>query len=227
MTRFRVPERHVSALRFLALADEGVFERLQAALAVEPATSRAELEDRIRGLLPAGEDVPPAVALAGAILSACVVRSSERADAARFASDLASADDLGFSDEQRGLFESRLVGILGLEALTNLAKAADLLSESERPFAEGRVITDIRPVFSDNATEAPVGAVIVHTLKVDFYDRDGFASTYFAMDDADLKQVGEAVERALEKSESLRKLLSSAGLAAMAPLREGDEPGED
>ena len=219
MTKFHVPDRHVGALKYLASVDATGFEGLLSALSNEPASSRAQLETRVGQVLPAS-DVGFKTPLVGAILSLCVVRSSNEAKPDGFATELAAAEELEFNAEERKTFEERLMQVLSLGPLTNLAKAANLIAENANLFGEARVITDIRPVFADDPATTPTGAVIMHTLKVDYYSDEDFRADFFVLDDVDLVKLRKAIDRAIEKSESLQALLSSAGLAAMQPMRE-------
>jgi hypothetical protein len=223
MTRFEIPERHVSALRYLAVASEDIYSRLHSALADGPVRSRAEVEERIRTLLPDGPDTPHTGVLVGAILSLCAFRSAEGDNVVKFAAELAADEEFDLSVQQRPTFVRRLEDILTIAPLTNLAKAANLISENANLFGQGRVITDIRPVFPDDAEEAPVGAIILHTLKVDFICEQGFDAVFFAMDDVDLLQLRRAADRALEKSANLRQVIERAGLVEMQPLRDDGE----
>jgi hypothetical protein len=226
MTRFRVPARHIGALKYIASAEDDAFDQLLSALADEPASSRAEVEDQVKGLLPNDDDVPGYRPLVGAIMALCVLRGSE--DASEFAAEIAQGEELEFEDTERAIFEPRLARVLGLEPLTNLAKAANLISESDKLYGEGRIITDIRPVFPPtDPSRRPSGALILHTLKIDYYKDEEFASGYFVLDDVDLQMLRKAVDRALEKSKSLRELLLSVDLAVMQPLREEGEQGEE
>jgi hypothetical protein len=226
MTRFRVPDRHIGALKYLGSAEVESFDQLLAALADEPASSRAELEERVKRVLPHDDDAPAYRPLIGAIMALCVLRESE--DANEFAADIAKADELEFGDAERTTFEQRLARVLELEPLTNLAKAANLISENDKLYGEGRIITDIRPVFPPtDPSGRPSGALILHTLKIDYYKDEEFESAYFVLDDVDLVKLRGAVDRALDKSKSLRELLLSVDLAAMQPLREEGEQGEE
>ena len=75
------------------------------------------------------------------------------------------------------------------------------------------MLTDIRPIFPQRVEDAPEGAVIVQTLHLDTWDRDGATETYHvAMDEADLRELRDAIERAITKTATLRELLSRTGL---------------
>jgi hypothetical protein len=82
-------------------------------------------------------------------------------------------------------------------------------------------------VFPTDPARRPSGALILHTLKIDYYKDDNFASAYFVLDDVDLEKLRSSIERALEKSKSLGELLLSVDLAAMQPLREAGERREE
>ncbi|HET6400731.1 MAG TPA: hypothetical protein VFH95_04950, partial [Candidatus Kapabacteria bacterium] len=55
------------------------------------------------------------------------------------------------------------------ESLGTIAKAKELATECERLFVKSRILSDFRPIFSDNLDE-PIGAgIIVHQLRITFH----------------------------------------------------------
>jgi len=121
---------------------------------------------------------------------------------------------LGLEPEQQPGFEQWLTRVLSSRTITRLAKAFDIAIDYQFLFHVARILTDIRPVFADSPDDL-LGAVVTHTLKIDFYTREGHDELYVAMNDDDLAELERAVQRAKVKGESLRKVLKDAGLAQM------------
>jgi len=118
------------------------------------------------------------------------------------------------SEAIRDAFEQRLLRLLTTQSLPVAAKAIDIFLSHERLYDSGRIVTDIRPVFSDDPTEPPGAAVLVHVLQLAFTESGERRLFFVALDDADLAQLDEIVHRAKDKSLTLRRTLQDAGLLA-------------
>ena len=115
-------------------------------------------------------------------------------------------------------FEGRLAAMLGLESLNVLAvKAKELQTQSQRTFCDARVLTDVRPLFGENASELPTTAIIVHTLKLGFHDSGspGHKDIYIALDAGDIAELRKVLQRAEEKTQSLKAVLDAAKLRSI------------
>jgi hypothetical protein len=117
--------------------------------------------------------------------------------------------------EQDGVKESlssRLTALLSARDLVAFSKASDIATEYDHLLHLSRIVTDIRPVFGIDACEEPVGAVVVHTLRIDYFEGNRLRSISFAMDSDDLSNFKKIVERAADKQNSLSRTLQKAGL---------------
>lgn len=120
-----------------------------------------------------------------------------------------SARDLDLTPEARGLLRDRLLALASMVSVKTTANAVDLLTENERNYSRSRILTDVRHVFADDANERPIGAVIIETLALHMWDRNGEEQTvHVAMDEADLVELQRATERALDKTSNLKQMLS-------------------
>jgi hypothetical protein len=110
------------------------------------------------------------------------------AAAERIAEALSRSADLDLSnDEARSRLGERVASILRTEALSTTAVGVELLTQFPRNYQVSRIFTDIRPLFHDEVEDRPTGAVIVETLQLQTWNRDGSTETlYVAMDEADL-----------------------------------------
>jgi len=102
-------------------------------------------------------------------------------------------------------------------ALAYTAKATQLSREYENIYREGRILSDIRPIFPRDSNK-PEFAAIVHLLRVGYRDASGGAARIiFALDRSDLRELKETIDRAIRKDESLHAIISAAGLGATDP----------
>lgn len=97
-------------------------------------------------------------------------------------------------------------------ALSAISKASDLLLEYENVFSNARVVTDIRPIFKSNIDRGLAGALIVHTLKIEYRDVTGSKEIYLTLDALDLLNFSEEFFRAEEKAKMLQSLLKQVNL---------------
>lgn len=131
----------------------------------------------------------------------------------KFAADISVAlqKDSGFADSELPEFGARLAKMLAIPPLGVVAKAASLSTEFERRFCTARILTDARPVFVESASSLPEAMMVTHTLRVTFHDDTGaMREVYVTMDDDDLDILRGLVDRAGEKSKSLRSLFAIA-----------------
>jgi hypothetical protein len=109
-----------------------------------------------------------------------------------------------------------LVQALGLHKTLGLsAKAIHLLGDNEHSFHRARIVTDIRPVFGEDAAQGPSAAVIVQLLNLTYFAEDGSHSITIALDEQDLDNLGRALERAQNKYRALKKTLSEAKITLL------------
>jgi hypothetical protein len=138
---------------------------------------------------------------------------------ARFFGDL--MDGLRKSPElqvtQRALprLRSLLERLLNIDTLKTIAKAARLLRDSERIYCNAKILSDIRPVFTEDPAARPLGAVLTHTLKIVYHQGNDHVEFHVVLDSADLGALGEVVRRAEVKDNTLRELLKSAELPSL------------
>lgn len=102
----------------------------------------------------------------------------------------------------------KLVGqFLPLESIFITAKVARVLTDHEKVFFESAIITDLRPVFKSDVNETPSVALVVHNLSIAYYESREPRKAIFALDNRDLLHLKKVVDRALQKSESVKNLV--------------------
>ena len=202
-----MPSPWRAAFKDLAALDDDAARKLVDAFSGAGRFPRVEvLVDAARQGMPASAD-----SLVAALLSARSVRGSTPSEIAR---DLSRSEDLALESGEQERLQNRLAELLGLEALATTSNAVDLLTQHPQNFRAARVFSDIRPVFGDDVQAPPAGAVIVETLQIGVWSKDGSTDVvYVAMDESDLRELRLAIDRALDKTETLKAMLVSQKLA--------------
>jgi prophage DNA circulation protein len=135
-------------------------------------------------------------------------------DAAGLASSISLSPDLELENAETAALERRLNELLKLPAIESTARAIEILTQNPHNYESARVLTDVRHVFSRDVGEPPRGATIVEVLQLHTWSPDGVSDiTYVAMDEADLLELRSVINRALEKTATLRKAMQDQQLS--------------
>lgn len=97
--------------------------------------------------------------------------------------------------------------LLSLPILRLVANALDLCYEYTHLWRDARILTDIRPIFSDDAAKID-GAVVSHTFRLRFEDVQGSHELNIAMDETEILDLAEQCERAWRKAQVARDLMN-------------------
>lgn len=218
MTQLVVPQRHRETLVALAQATAAQVEALIAVLSTDVASQyvpRERLIEMASGAFSKGSSgaLDPAL-----VVDVLLTMSSARTrvhpqTADGFASDVAEATNLELTTKKRKALQTRLARLLGIEAVARSAKVVDLADEHERIFHSARVMTDIRPVFGEDPTQLPEGAITFHVLKLEFFVAGRVEDVFISLDDGDLSDLKFAVDRAIDKASTLARYLDGVGLS--------------
>jgi hypothetical protein len=114
--------------------------------------------------------------------------------------------------------------LLDVETLKVESRALDLLYEHSRVFQSARILTDIRPVFSEDVHIEPKNAVVTHMLKIVYRQEDDLHELFVSMDSKDLETLAAVLTRAREKERSVWSLLDRAGVAHPSTEVDGARP---
>lgn len=96
------------------------------------------------------------------------------------------------------------------------AKALDLSYQHSHLFQRAQIITDVRPLFNNDASEVQ-GTIISHKLLIRFDDIEGEHLLSVAVDERDIESLIRQCERALTKSVTAKTHLDKAGLKTLVP----------
>lgn len=115
------------------------------------------------------------------------------------------------------ILRTRLNILLRIESLHLSAKAADLAVETTQFLENIRIVTDIRPVFGGDKDLDVRGALVMHTLKLEYFTSEGSKELYIAIDDDDIGAILRAIERAQSKALVLRSILQRSKITDLNP----------
>jgi hypothetical protein len=207
-----IPAQLRAGLESLAsLTPDQAAEVVGAVSSAEPFKSVRELEAVVRDALPSTAKAPAERIVASLISLSSIARSS---DIETVSEAVSQSDRLELDDEARAALRGVMDALLRSKAVFSTASAIELLTQHPQNFRASRVVTDIRPVFAEDASEPPMGAVLIQTLQLQTWDRNGDSETlYVAMDEADLRELRDDIERAIGKTATLRAMLDEQGVA--------------
>jgi hypothetical protein len=208
----QIPRSHVIGLRYLAeLSDEKFEKLLHVVSALKPQYSPSELVKQLATAAPDSERVRIACLSEMLLdLAASMQADDGTVDALiRTVTDLLPrVDEIASTMKQQPeILPSRLRKLLTLPVFDVAVKAGEVLYDHGRVFSEARILTDVRPVFGKVLDDGPIVAGVVHNLKLvykeDFQTREFFVT----LDDEDLAQLRDVVERALQKQKILKQTI--------------------
>ncbi len=96
-----------------------------------------------------------------------------------------------------------------------LAKSLELRYDYANLFESARIITDLRPVYNDDASEIE-GVVVSFTMRLGFIDIDGRHGMSVALDESDVRTLLRECERAILKSQTARRRMDEAQIPTIA-----------
>jgi hypothetical protein len=192
-------------------AREALVEKLNAA---PPYMALADVANVIVKVLPPGEDEHAQDVMTSLMSLRAQTRRGGRS-IEEVVTGVVESEAVQVESEDAERFAQSLANMITSRAITSATDAASLLTEHDRPIRSLRMLTDVRPIFEDDAGEPPKGAVIVNSLQVEHWTRSGGRDVItFGLDEADLADLKVAVDRAISKTATTRRFLESAGVTA-------------
>lgn len=218
MLPLRIPEPYIEGLRKLASLSAEDFQSITSALErARPKLKAAEITVAIQDYVPhiAPKDLQEILEVASSLIG--TAGTQEEITIEKFVADLleamqrspgrfATAPILGWEG-----FRDQITSLLSAKTLRISSRADDVQHEQANVFTGVRVLSDIRTVFDPDTVDAQ-GALIIHQLKLTYFHNGEYQDVYIAMDNADLKSLRSAIERAERKTEALINILKRASV---------------
>lgn len=172
----------------------------------EPIISASSLRDSVSTTVSSGD-------IATAIVRQLVAVAAFRRDSA-LTNEQAAADILDALNEELDDFDDQnlrnfLINGLMIDTVNLCAKALFLSYNSVCIYRKGHVITDIRPVFSEERTDSIFGAVVLQSLFVQFLQDGRKREVQLSMDSDDVDNLIEQLQRAKIKADAAKAHMNS------------------
>jgi len=212
----QIPAEYLPAIgKILKLSDDSVEELIGAFSSATICAEAPAMAQQIAGHTP---NIPTQdlIDIVDALYSLYHVREFSEVTPSRFLNDLLDTlrrQDFGLKEPaDLSHARERFKRLLNITTLNTLSKAIKLQRDGERLYCDAKILSDIRPVFGDDASQGPISAVITHTLKLGYHDGGDHKEFFIVLDTQDLLDLGEVIERAHQKAETLEALLEKSGL---------------
>ncbi len=208
----RVPPRAVPRLRDLAdLTDDQATELLAALEKISPLVSRQSLSVRLQTPLP-HFDKNQSEELVSVLFNLWAVSASHDWELHDVAETAAQDPDMKLPESKRTSFAERLYSALKLPSIADSANAADISTEYDALFHIARCFTDIRPILGRERGSNISGAVVVHSLKFDYFTSGDLQSLTLTLSSEDLQQLIDTLNSAKEASTRINEMVRASGL---------------
>jgi hypothetical protein len=124
------------------------------------------------------------------------------------------------------LVERDFLKLLDSRLFTITSKAAKLAYDYASLLRSARVITDTRPVFTnETATEIDiVGMVVSHVLRLDYENAGQQHSLSIVLDQLDVRKLRDACDRAIKKADAIETKMNSVGILVDVTGKKGIDP---
>lgn len=219
-SRVRVPDRFASSFAQLGEVPDEEFDAFVTSLTDARPTLHAEaLSASVHTSAPTlgHEGVKGLVAALVSLVGLARMNEWGADEAARIVAD---SENVSTGPAERDdALARRLAAILSTRSIALLGKAMDMGTEHDRVMISTRILTDLRPVFNSDVDEAPGGALLTHTLKIEFvHDAGTVGNIYVAMDEDDIANLRALLDRADQKGATLKGMIAKMGVSYMNPL---------
>jgi hypothetical protein len=105
----------------------------------------------------------------------------------------------------------RMVALLQPASIRISTKARSVLRAAERVFDSARIISDVRPVFSEPPSLTIDAVVLAHSLIINYWEDGAKRAVHVSMDNDDVRSLREVLDRAELKVEVLRDYVPDGG----------------
>lgn len=204
MASVRLPKSAFAAIQGLVKLAETDFNELVTSLVQTPPT--LSHEDFVTAAISRTPNLDPSLAemILKELLGMLVAIPESGLTPDQFATEISDAalelasSEFPFTNENRDLLKDRLARAFGAKGLLITAKARDVLSDTDKTFQSARVLTDLRPIFDEEAKEI-CSAVVLHNLRIRYYENNETRDIYLSLEPADVESLVDALKRAKKK----------------------------
>ena len=216
--RIRIPkDRQTGFVRLLELNDDG-FDELMTVLDRTPLIYRTDkmISTLIADLKIISQDI--ATEIIKSVFPLYSIQSESELPINAFVEEICKiiertpSINIDLSGSNRDELNKRLTKLLSVQSANIASKAKSLMFEHNHIFQSARIFTDVRPVFGQDITEAPVAYVIVHMVRIRYFEDGQIKEFFAALDTNDVQKLNDVTERAKLKVKSLKSAMQDADL---------------
>lgn len=209
MPSIRIPPPHKGPLVLIATMGSARFDSLKSCLRHRDGDlSRQSVVKQIE----TATNITKADRLVDALAGAWAFANRAGHTYEQAAGIIAGSDVLKLSDNETSALAYRLSILFQSPVLSLLAHAISLAEEEEYSYCTLRILSDLRPMFSQDEDTEPVAALVRHTMKFSVHVEGRIESIVISVDDKALGDIRAGVERAMNKAQTLRQIAHKAGL---------------
>lgn len=215
-----IPRSALGSLKRIAELDDQSFESFISALAqMKPSLRRDELAKAVEETFKAAPR-REVIGILNTVFALYGVKDARRASVEEIAEMVDKSvselvhEESKFPQETRSVLRNRIKRLIAFnKSIAVTAKAADVMTENDRIFCGARILSDIRPVFTDSL-ESASAAVIIHNLQIGFHDSGTgvHKEFYVALDNQDIQKLKEIILRAEKKTQALKAILNKSSV---------------
>ena len=212
MARVRIPDEYKDGFRQFATLSNTQRQQLVDIVSENPAKTSNETiaKQVVEGLSIKDNE---ALSLVNSLASLAFGRENTKTTANDFAESIVEyleSTDFVLSEDVASSIKVTISSLLSTKSVYYAtSKAQALTVQRERLFINGKVITDVRPIFSEEEDCNVEGVTIIHTLKMECQKGYDYEIIYIALDSNDLIELKVQIERAEKKESALRKGIAS------------------
>jgi hypothetical protein len=213
LARYRIPEIYQKGFKFLFKLSDEIRNQLLEELKNAP--DNLSLDDLVNRLgLTLKIEKNEIDEIIRSILSLFALKESEDLDITTFASEIAEALKKTKDEALKPPVNFQLESLLSLleSPFYIKTKATRLAAERDRILLNTRIITDVRPIFTEDISCKIKANMILHNLKIEYAESGQFKEINFALDKDDLKKLKDYIERAEKKEKVLREELKKTDI---------------
>jgi|SRR5918911_45064 hypothetical protein len=225
MASFTIPKKQYNAFVVLFSLPDEIFQRLIENLQNLPFTF--DFRDALRSAISSIQDIrfEDASSIVDALFSLYINRSNSDKSTTEYIGEFLEAARKSNSEELKQIGESRekisgrLSQIFNVSSLLLAAKARSVMLEYDNIFYKARVLTDVRPVFGEDAAETRAW-MIIHNLRIHYHEGEDHKDFFVALDVKDIQKLIDSLERAKVKAETLKSVLAATNTPYIEPESE-------
>jgi hypothetical protein len=218
-----IPKSAYGPLEKLVGLNEVDFDKFVSALRdASPGLSQKKFRDRVAAKAE-GLDSSDVKAITSELFKMDALRaraeltSSELAEVVTDAADEVKSEDFTLSEQQVALLGDRIAKLFeAQQSISTASKAHSLLTDHQNLFINSRLFSDVRAVFSDDASSIKA-AVLVHNLVIHYEQDEEHKDFHVSLDEDDIGILRAILDRAETKARTLRNALSRAEIAYLTP----------